>query len=117
MNEMFLLKMGEIVLKGLNRASFEGKLHSNLSRRLKPYGKFKIPSRFLRESADGWRKPIPRWQLMSTIPITPSMWRCGRSVPLSMVPQSPVPVDCRWAWAEKRRCCCPAVSTARLPVI
>ena len=42
MNEMFLLKMGEIVLKGLNRASFEGKLHSNLSRRLKPYGKFKI---------------------------------------------------------------------------
>ena len=42
MNEMFLLKMGEIVLKGLNRASFEGKLHSNLSRRLKPYGRFKI---------------------------------------------------------------------------
>ena len=42
MNEMFLLKMGEIVLKGLNRATFEGRLHSNLTRRLKPYGKFKI---------------------------------------------------------------------------
>ena len=42
MNEMFLLKMGEIVLKGLNRATFEGKLHSNLNRRLKPYGRFKI---------------------------------------------------------------------------
>jgi thiamine biosynthesis protein ThiI len=42
MNEMFLLKMGEIVLKGLNRSTFEGKLHSNLTRRLKPYGKFKI---------------------------------------------------------------------------
>jgi thiamine biosynthesis protein ThiI len=42
MNEMFLLKMGEIVLKGLNRSTFEGKLHSNLNRRLKPYGKFKI---------------------------------------------------------------------------
>jgi thiamine biosynthesis protein ThiI len=39
---MFLLKMGEIVLKGLNRSTFEGKLHSNLNRRLKPYGKFKI---------------------------------------------------------------------------
>ncbi len=38
----FLLKMGEIVLKGLNRSSFEGKLHSNLTRRLRPYGKFKI---------------------------------------------------------------------------
>ena len=42
MNEMFLLKMGEIVLKGLNRSTFEGRLHSNLTRRLKPYGKFKI---------------------------------------------------------------------------
>ncbi len=42
MNEIFLLKMGEIVLKGLNRSSFEGKLHSNLTRRLRPYGKFKI---------------------------------------------------------------------------
>ena len=42
MNEMFLLKMGEIVLKGLNRSTFEGRLHSNLTRRLKPYGRFKI---------------------------------------------------------------------------
>ncbi len=42
MNELFLLKMGEIVLKGLNRSTFEGKLHSNLTRRLRPYGKFKI---------------------------------------------------------------------------
>ena len=42
MNEMFLLKMGEIVLKGLNRSTFEGRLQSNLTRRLKPYGKFKI---------------------------------------------------------------------------
>lgn len=42
MNEMFLLKMGEIVLKGLNRGSFEGRLNSNLSRRLRAYGKFKV---------------------------------------------------------------------------
>ena len=42
MNEMFLLKMGEIVLKGLNRSTFEGRLHSNLTRRLRPYGRFKI---------------------------------------------------------------------------
>ncbi len=42
MNEMFLLKMGEIVLKGLNRSTFEGRLHSNLTRRLKRYGKFNI---------------------------------------------------------------------------
>ena len=42
MNEMFLLKMGEIVLKGLNRGSFESRLNSNLSRRLRAYGKFKV---------------------------------------------------------------------------
>ncbi len=42
MKEMFLLKMGEIVLKGLNRSSFEGKLNSNISRRLKGFGKFKV---------------------------------------------------------------------------
>ncbi len=42
MNEMFLLKLGEIVLKGLNRTSFEGKLTGNLARRLRPYGRFKI---------------------------------------------------------------------------
>ena len=57
MNEMFLLKMGEIVLKGLNRSTFEGRLHSNLNRRLKPYGKFKIrllQSTVYVEPEDGW---------------------------------------------------------------
>lgn len=44
MEDMILLKQGEIVLKGLNRRSFEIKLISNISRRLKPYGKFKVYS-------------------------------------------------------------------------
>ena len=34
-NEMFLLKLGEVVLKGLNRRSFEDKLVNNVRRRLK----------------------------------------------------------------------------------
>lgn len=42
MNDMILLKQGEIVLKGLNRRHFEMKLISNINRRIKPYGKFKI---------------------------------------------------------------------------
>lgn len=42
MEDMILLKQGEIVLKGLNRKNFETKLISNIARRLKPYGKFKI---------------------------------------------------------------------------
>ena len=33
-NEMFLLKLGEVVLKGLNRRSFEDRLVANVARRL-----------------------------------------------------------------------------------
>ena len=44
MNDIILLKQGEIVLKGLNRRSFEMKLISNVVRRLKPYGKFNVYS-------------------------------------------------------------------------
>ena len=40
-NDIILLKQGEIVLKGLNRRSFEQKLMSNIKRRLDAIGKFK----------------------------------------------------------------------------
>ena len=42
MNDMILLKQGEIVLKGLNRNSFEQKLLAIVRRRLKPYGAFRV---------------------------------------------------------------------------
>ena len=42
MNDIILLKLGEIVLKGLNRKSFEQKLMSNVRRRLEPVGKFRV---------------------------------------------------------------------------
>ena len=45
MNEMILLKLGEMVLKGLNRRSFEDKLQANLARRLHRYGQFRIYTR------------------------------------------------------------------------
>ena len=45
MNEIILLKLGELVLKGGNRHTFEEKMMSNARRRLKPYGKFKIHTR------------------------------------------------------------------------
>ena len=43
--ELFLLKIGEIVLKGLNRRRFEERLMGNLQRRLHPYGRFRAISR------------------------------------------------------------------------
>ena len=44
MRDMILLKQGEIVLKGLNKRSFEQKLLSNIRTRLKPIGDFHVYS-------------------------------------------------------------------------
>lgn len=42
MNEIFLLKLGEIVLKGTNKRQFENRLRQNIRRRLKSYGNFDV---------------------------------------------------------------------------
>ena len=42
MRDIILLKLGEIILKGLNRRSFEAKLTGNVRRRLAPIGKFRV---------------------------------------------------------------------------
>ena len=42
MNEIFLLKLGEIILKGANRRQFEHKLKTNVARRMRPFGEFKV---------------------------------------------------------------------------
>ena len=43
--EILLLKLGEVVLKGLNRSQFEDKLISNVIRRLRPCGRFQVYTR------------------------------------------------------------------------
>ena len=45
MQEIILLKQGEMVLKGLNRRGFEEKMMGNVKRRLKKYGSFKVYTR------------------------------------------------------------------------
>ena len=47
MNEMFLLKLGEIVLKGQNRYAFENCLKGNIRRRMRYFGQFKV---YIRQS-------------------------------------------------------------------
>ena len=42
MNEIFLLKLGEIVLKGTNQRQFENKLRQNIRRRMREYGEFDV---------------------------------------------------------------------------
>ena len=45
MNEIILLKLGEMVLKGLNRHEFENRLLNDIRSRLKPLGKFDLSIR------------------------------------------------------------------------
>ena len=42
MREIFLLKLGEIVLKGANKRQFEDKLRQNVRRRMRPFGNFDV---------------------------------------------------------------------------
>ena len=42
MKEIFLLKLGEIVLKGANKRQFEDKLRQNIRRRMRVYGNFDV---------------------------------------------------------------------------
>ena len=42
MKEIFLLKLGEVVLKGANKRQFAGRLRQNIRRRMKPYGNFDV---------------------------------------------------------------------------
>ncbi len=42
MNEIFLLKLGEIVLKGANKRQFESKLRQNVKRRMRRFGNFDV---------------------------------------------------------------------------
>ena len=58
MQELILLKLGEVVLKGLNRHTFEDKLLANLRRRMKNYGDFRISSKqstiYVEPAEEGW---------------------------------------------------------------
>lgn len=42
MNEIFLLKLGEVVLKGTNKRQFENRLRQNIRRRMKQHGNFDV---------------------------------------------------------------------------
>ena len=44
MKEIVLVKYGEMVLKGLNKRSFEDMLTKNIKRRLKSIGRFQLTS-------------------------------------------------------------------------
>ena len=74
-----MLKLGEIVLKGMNRRNFERQLTSNLSRRLRPYGNFEIfmvQSTIYVEPADENCDLERAWEACGTVFGIVSMCRC-----------------------------------------
>ena len=70
MDEIILMKLGELVLKGLNRRSFEDKLIANAQRRLRHCGSFKVYSKqstMYVEPKDGSCDMDAAWEAMKRL--------------------------------------------------
>ena len=79
MNEIFLLKLGEIVLKGTNKRQFENRLRQNIRRRMKTYGNFDVylmQSTVYVEPMDETADVDGAWEACKTIFGLVSLCRC-----------------------------------------
>ena len=79
MNEIFLLKLGEIVLKGTNKRQFENRLRQNVRRRMKAYGNFDVyimQSTVYVEPMDDMADVDGAWEACRTIFGLVSLCRC-----------------------------------------
>ena len=79
MKEIFLLKLGEIVLKGANKRQFEDKLRQNVRRRMRPFGNFDVylmQSTIYVEPMDEMCDVDGAWDACSTIFGVVSLCRC-----------------------------------------
>ena len=82
MNEIFLMKLGEIVLKGANKRQFENKLRQNVRRRMKPYGNFDVyimQSTVYVEPMDDQADVEGAWEACQSIFGVVSLCRCRPS--------------------------------------
>ena len=79
MKEIFLLKLGEIVLKGANKRQFENRLRQNVRRRMKAFGNFDVyimQSTVYVEPMDEEADVDGAWEACSTIFGVVSLCRC-----------------------------------------
>ncbi len=79
MKEIFLMKLGEIVLKGANKRQFENRLRQNVRRRMKLYGNFDVyimQSTVYVEPMDEQADVDGAWEACSTIFGVVSLCRC-----------------------------------------
>ena len=79
MKEIFLLKLGEIVLKGANKRQFESRLRQNVRRRMKLYGNFDVylmQSTIYVEPMDDMADVDGAWEACRSIFGVVSLCRC-----------------------------------------
>ena len=79
MKEIFLLKLGEVVLKGANKRQFESRLRQNVRRRMKPYGNFDVyimQSTVYIEPMDALADVESAWEACRSIFGVVSLCRC-----------------------------------------
>lgn len=79
MNEIFLLKLGEVVLKGTNKRQFENKLRQNIRRRMRQYGQFDVyimQSTVYVEPMDSYADVDGAWEACRSIFGLVSLCRC-----------------------------------------
>jgi len=79
MKEIFLLKLGEIVLKGANKRQFESKLRQNVRRRMRKFGNFDVylmQSTVYVEPLDDLCDVDGAWEACHTIFGVVSLCRC-----------------------------------------
>ena len=79
MKEIFLLKLGEIVLKGANKRQFESKLRQNVRRRMRRFGNFDVylmQSTVYVEPMDEMADVDGAWDVCHTIFGVVSLCRC-----------------------------------------
>lgn len=79
MKEIFLLKLGEIVLKGANKRQFESRLRQNVRRRMRKHGNFDVyimQSTVYVEPMDGEADVEGAWESCRSIFGVVSLCRC-----------------------------------------
>ncbi len=79
MKEIFLMKLGEVVLKGANKRQFEAKLRQNVRRRMRAYGNFDVyimQSTVYVEPMDDMADVDGAWEACNSIFGVVSLCRC-----------------------------------------
>ena len=79
MKEIFLMKLGEVVLKGANKRQFEAKLRQNVRRRMRAYGNFDVyimQSTVYVEPMDEMADVDGAWEACNSIFGVVSLCRC-----------------------------------------